>query len=343
MRLLILTLIIITSNCFAQDKSEMTELGYFGSIVNIHQMNNDSILVVSNGLDKHVQLYSLSQGEILNRIIRDGKGPKEAKGVVASVLENEGKESYLYINSLGGKFIKYNMKDSTAEETLTKVVNVSFMQVFQDDLIISKNLVVFPDQIKNRDSISIGYVLDKNSFKINKELKVSVDLFDIENIKGLERLDFLQKIDFKTHVVYLEKNEFLLLVRGMNKAFYLDDSGDVIKVLDLGDVLPYEMEVVNHEIYGYGVKTPGIINNISYVNSDSNEIIISFGQIGANIRSGYLKIIKTGSEFIISKEVLSEHNEVNFFDTNIYMTGKRVYIYGKAKTRTSELYLLDTN
>ncbi len=48
---------------------------------------------------------------------------------------------------------------------------------------------------------------------------------------------------------------------------------------------------------------------------------------------------------LITNHIKQENglNEVNFFDTNLYLVNKYLYLFGKAKMRTTELYLLTHN
>jgi hypothetical protein len=208
--------------------------------------------------------------------------------------------------------------------------------VYKDELILSKKILIPPKLLEEKDSLTIGYVLDKNTLELKKQVKVSTQDLGLNGMAKSNRLDNLQVFNLDTFLSKITDNQYLLAVKGMNSLKILSNN-KVTKTINFEDKLPYEIEIVNHSQFGYGIKTPGIINNVVKVVDGTYSY--SFGQPGAGISSGYLKISNVMEKPTVKKKSIRENNEL-IFDISIREINSTLFLFGKSKSHTTELYML---
>jgi|GEM_PF-1885776 WD40 repeat protein len=336
--LLLAFILFISTETFSQSYQEVISLGYFDSIVNVHEVNNSTILIISNGGTYHATLYNFKEGKVKDQIIRNGRGPSELQKVEASTIDTESDFKYLYLKGIGGKIIKYNLDKGELEiQRVSSMAGISYLEVFKDELVLSKKVLIPPKLLEEQDSLIVGYVLDKNTLDLKKQIKISTLDLGLSGIEQSNRLDNLQVFNLDTFLSKITNELYLLATKGVNNLKVLSNT-ELIKTIDLKEELPYEIEVLNHSQFGYGIKTPGIINNV--VKTAEGIYSYSFGQPGGEIDSGYLTISNVLGETQVQKENVPESRKL-IFDVSIKDINCNLFLFGKSMSHTTELYMFN--
>lgn len=333
---LFLNLIVIQNIAFGQIETE--ELGYFHDIIQVHELDTSTIAIVSNGGTYHVTIYSLDEKEVVSTLIRNGRGPGEITQAEASLLEHTDEGAVLHIKDFAGRFVSVNLaNEQVVNEVQTTLIQNSYLSKIDGHFIFSKRIVLPAIQVASVDKIDVGYIVDDETFQVADTLRLPAHELDISNTSNLNRLNEGTHIRLDTYLVALSNDEYLLGVQGNSSLFYYS-GGKLSEKAALNVSNTGKIEVVRNDAYGYGLRIPGILNNVYYVDRDQNTVHFSSDQQVIGNSPQIISVSHSQDGLSVEYESLDGADHLSY-RLMIYKLSRGYVMHDRAVNRSSSLYL----
>lgn len=335
--LLFLFLFLIHIPAYCQ--GEIKELGYFHNIINVHELDSSKLAIVSNGGTHHVTIYSLDSNEVLSSFIRNGRGPGEIMRAEASMIEKSDNGTLMHVIDFAGKFITYNLHTKQlVKEDQTRFIQISNLSKFENHFILSKRIVLPAGQLSTINHVDVGYVANEKTLQVTDTLRLSISELDVYDTANLNRLNEGTYIRLDSYLEPLSNNSYLLGIRGNSTAFYLSN-GKLSDKVKLNTSNTGTIEVVRNEAFGYGLKIPGILNNVYHVNRDESTIQFSSDQQVSGNDPQVISISHAQDGLSVDYKSLESVDHLSY-RLMIYKLNEGYVMHDRAVNRSSSLYLI---
>lgn len=284
--LLLFTFLFISLNIYSQ---KMLSDFFFGDIVNIHPVNGEQIIVVSNDLDHHVFKVSLNGEKILKKFIPEGRGPGESLRIESSVLV----EKKLYLKEKSGQVTIIDIfKDEIVREEIVRIpISSNHLSFYKNNLLTGVSFYINPAFLRSkRSTLPLGYILDKDKLQVTDTL-----FFDLKQ-SGLLEISQINKIEFyslESFFIQISEKEYLFALKGLNKIYKMKKNKSefiITKTFDINVENNFELKVIERPGVGYGIKIPASLNDFFILQKNQDEspkYSFSFGFDLQNIPYGY--------------------------------------------------------
>tara|TARA_R110002124_G_scaffold197895_1_gene364930 strand:+ start:261 stop:1292 length:1032 start_codon:yes stop_codon:yes gene_type:complete len=294
--LLFSVLFFISPNIFSQ---KILGDFFFGDIVNIHPINDEDIIVVSNDLDHHVFMVSLDDGKILKKYIPEGRGPGESLRIESSVLiENE-----LYLKENSGQITIIDvLKSKIIKEQIVRLPGQSnHLSFYENNLLSGTSFYVNPAFLRSkRSTLPLGYVLDRKTLEVKDTLFFDLKKSGLLEVSGISKIEFYSLESF---FIQISETEYLFALKGLNKIHKMkkDESEfSVSKTYNINLENNFNLKTIERSGVGFGIKIPASLNDFFILkDSKSGELkySFSFGYNSQNIPYGYASYNNIIDEF----------------------------------------------
>jgi len=321
-------------------QNSFQDLGYFHDIINVHEVDSGTIAIVSNGGSHHVTIFSTDEKRTAGSFIRNGRGPGEIMQAEASSLEHTDDGTVLHIKDFAGKLVSLNL---TTEQIVTEIqttfIHTSNLDKIDGHFLLSRRIVLPAAHISIENEIDVGYIVEDETFQVTDTLRVPVKKLDISETNNLNRLNEGTHIRLDTYVVALSNDTYLLGVQGNSSIFYFS-KGEVSDRIVLNTDSTGKIEVVRNDAYGYGLRIPGLLNNIYHVNRDENTVHFSSDQQAIGNSPQIVSVSHS------QKGLSVEYKRVDGVDhlsyrLMMYKIGDGFVVHDRAVNQSSNLYLLN--
>lgn len=278
-KIFLIALLQLFSSAYAQT---FHEIGFFGEIVNAEYLNSDTLVIVANSSDYHVLFYSVSKKVVLDKFLRDGNGPNEAKKIdFASISEGS-----LFIKESNGQFSR--LKLDTKEVEFEKIVlqdRIHFFHFYKDKIVASVKTFINPAKLDANSTIDVAFILDKLTFEISDTISVPYSTIDISKV---DRIAKIKGLILNTNVLKDSDSTFFFSHEGSTRIIRFKKQ-TVLKSYPLDIPNLFQTHVVNNASYGFGIKTPPTFTKFYFYSRipDSQKFGFSFGNSTLGIPYGF--------------------------------------------------------
>jgi len=334
--LFFLKLFFLHIPAFGQIETE--ELGYFHDIIQVHEIDSSTIAIVSNGGTYHVTIYSLDEKEVISNLIRNGRGPGEITQAEASLLEHTDEGTILHVKDFAGKFVSVNLdNEQVVNEVQTTLIQNSHLSRIDGHFIFSKRIVLPALQVAMVDKIDVGYIVDDETFQVADTIRLPAHELDISDTSNLNRLNEGTHIRLDTYLVSLSNDEYLLGVQGNSSLFFFS-GGKLSEKAELNVNNTGKIEVVRNDAYGYGLRIPGILNNVYHVDKNKNTVHFSSDQQVIGNSPQIISVSHSQDGLSVEYESLDGADHLSY-RLMIYKLSRGYVMHDRAVNRSSYLYL----
>jgi len=332
-RFILLLLFVFAISNQKLNSQHLTDLGYFGEIIDLHFLDDSTVIIVSNNFEKHVTIFSLATDKIIHQYIPEGRGPNEALSIESSALFR----NKLYLKESNGQITTIDLKNDTITEKFVLPAQSNFMTINKENLVLGSKFIINPNMIKRLDlKLPIGYIIGKDKLQIQDTIKLDLKSLNLNTISDIRHID---NIFIKTYIAKISATDYLVALEGINRIFRINPSlpnSDIILKeyeIDLPNI--FSLQVIKNETYGYGVKIPSTLTNFfNFVEDNESKVAFSFGNSLQNIPYGYAVYSPELDDFI--------YNNLSISDLEgTFQFKKHGEILGGFEHSFSNLFLID--
>ena len=266
-------------------------------VVDVDHFLDGQYFIIHNGENFKVSILD-TNFEIVDSFIRDGDGPGEARSILSVFVDHETR--MIYVLRQASVIMVFNASfDLLNEVNFGKNINSSGMVIINQTVFFAINH--FHLNNSDESQIVILEYADLTNTSKNGRITIPMEELTIRNHAAINRLAFFR---FSSKLVLLD-NQIYIALAGHPFLFRFNPKTlEINERIELVDYRDLNFEVVQHNVYGYGFRTPPINNSIFYYNG---AIYTSHGNLSLNVRPTLVRF----------DPILSESSMITNFETMV--------------------------
>tara|TARA_R110002126_G_scaffold185154_2_gene333629 strand:- start:701 stop:1750 length:1050 start_codon:yes stop_codon:yes gene_type:complete len=288
------------------------------NLQDFHALSDSVFLLLHNEDHSNLaSLYDKSSNTITREFVSRGRGPGEIENLGAFIVDNNN-ESIFLSDFNSSRLTQYDINGLLINEKVMPTQYITSLSYYNETLISSNSFFAFPSEIDNK-KVLISYLIDVTDFSITDSLFFNIKELPLEQIKGIEKLQFLK---LSPKVVQIASDLFFLVFEQINYVFLIDRESNILDKVVI-DIPNYEMiKTVTHPEYGTGTRTRDIFNDFSQF---KDGVLFTYGDQSLGVPFGVLNLTANKDKIVSQiyplknqKELGTEKFSITQFDNKIW-------------------------